>query len=235
MSKAIGSQNEQTTLQITGMTCAACATRIEKGLNKLDGVSQATVNLAMETAHVEYTSSAISTIDMINKVDQLGYKAELKADLHDAGERKQQEIRAMKQKLLVSAVLSFPLLWAMVGHFSFTTWIWVPELFMNPWFQLIVATPVQLVIGKQFYVGAYKALRNGSANMDVLVALGTSAAYFYSLYLTIQTIGASHHQVALYYETSSVLITLILMGKWFEAMAKGRSSEAIKSLIGLQA
>ncbi|KAF4324935.1 hypothetical protein G195_001752 [Phytophthora kernoviae 00238/432] len=99
---------------------------------------------------------------------------------------------------------------------------------MNPWFQLALATPVQFYIGRPFYIGAYKALRNGSANMDVLVSLGTSAAYFYSLYLTI-------HGPAMYYETSAVLITLVVMGKLFESLAKGRTSEAIKSLMGLQA
>ncbi|MGV2643669.1 HAD-IC family P-type ATPase, partial [Clostridium perfringens] len=109
---------------------------------------------------------------------------------------------------------------------------------MNPWFQLILATPVQFFIGKQFYVGAYKALRNKSANMDVLVALGTSAAYFYSLYLTIDWAAAGanvHHGPEMYYETSAVLITLVIMGKLFESLAKGRTSEAIKTLMGLQA
>lgn len=108
---------------------------------------------------------------------------------------------------------------------------------MNPWLQLVLATPVQFIIGWQFYVGAYKALRNGSANMDVLVVLGTSAAYFYSLYLTIDSLSMKgmNHTVEMYYETSAVLITLILVGKWFEALAKGRSSDAIKSLMGLQA
>lgn len=106
---------------------------------------------------------------------------------------------------------------------------------MNPWVQLALATPVQFIIGKQFYVGAYKALKNFSANMDVLVSLGTSAAYFYSLYLSIQSIGSDAHMVELYFETSAVLITLIILGKLFEAKAKGRSSEAIKKLMGLQA
>ncbi len=107
---------------------------------------------------------------------------------------------------------------------------------MNPWIQMVLATPVQFIVGKQFYVGgAYKALRNGSANMDVLVVMGgTSAAYFYSVYQAIVTIG-SHHGPNLYFETSAVLITLILLGKLFEAKAKGRSSEAIKKLMGLQA
>ncbi|MGG0865351.1 copper-translocating P-type ATPase, partial [Bacillus subtilis] len=134
-----------------------------------------------------------------------------------------------------SLILSFPLLWAMVSHFEFTRAIWLPDMFMNPWVQFALATPVQFIVGKQFYVGAFKALRNKSANMDVLVALGTSAAYFYSLYLSLMSIGSGAHMIELYYETSAVLITLILLGKLFEAKAKGRSSEAIKKLMGLQA
>lgn len=230
-----GTVKQTVELQIGGMTCAACAARIEKGLNKLPGVQTATVNFALETARVEYSPTGVSLPDMIRKVEQLGYKAKTKEQSNDTGAHREQEIRKQKRKLTVSAILSLPLLWAMVGHFSFTTWIWVPELFMNPWFQLALATPVQFAIGKPFYTGAYKALRNGSANMDVLVALGTSAAYFYSLYLTIGSIGQHMHQVDMYYETSSVLITLILLGKLFEALAKGRSSEAIKTLMGLQA
>lgn len=123
----------------------------------------------------------------------------------------------------------------MVGHFEFTSFIYVPDMFMNPWVQLALAAPIQFFIGKQFYVGAYKALKNKSANMDVLVALGTSAAFFYSLYQSILSIGSNAHMVELYYETSAILITLIILGKLFEARAKGRSSEAIKKLMGLQA
>ncbi len=221
--------HERATFEITGMTCAACANRIEKGLNKMEGV-RATVNLALETARVEYEPERVSPADMIKKVEQLGYKAKLKTEAKTGEDYRQKEIRRQKRTLLVSAILTFPLLWAMVGHFSFTSWIWSPDIFMEPWFQFALATPVQFIIGARFYTGAYKALRNGSANMDVLVALGTSAAYFYSLYLTIWQASS-----ALYYETSAVLITLILLGKLFEALAKGRSSEAIKSLMGLQA
>lgn len=239
MSNAAASEsNQQATLEISGMTCAACANRIEKGLNRLDGVKHATVNFAIETAHVEFESSAVTIDDMVKKVEQLGYKAQLQQSANETGIGRKAHLQKQKVKLITSAVLSIPLLWAMVGHFSFTSFIWLPDLFMNPWFQLALATPVQFVIGWQFYVGAFKALRGGSANMDVLVALGTSAAYFYSLYLTFQSLantGHGHGQVELYYETSSLLITLILLGKLFEAMAKGRSSEAIKSLMGLQA
>ncbi|MCR8656450.1 heavy metal translocating P-type ATPase [Paenibacillus endoradicis] len=225
-------------LQLEGMTCAACALKIEKTLNKLPGVSSANVNFAMETAHVEYNPIDISVNDMQQRVEKLGYKANLKQEQGDPSERRAKELSRQKRKLLISATLSLPLLWAMVSHFSFTSWIWLPNLFMNPWFQLILATPVQFYIGRQFYIGAFKALRNRSANMDVLVSLGTSAAYFYSLYLTIDWAikgGSAHHGPAMYYETSAVLITLVLMGKLFESLAKGRTSEAIKSLMGLQA
>lgn len=223
------------TLQITGMTCAACANRIEKGLNRMDGV-EANVNFALETAQVKYTAEQVSMDDILKKVSQLGYQAAIKQSEQDTEEARKAEINKQKLRLIVSAVLSFPLLWAMAGHFSFTSFIWTPELFMNPWFQLILATPVQFIIGGTFYIGAYKALRNKSANMDVLVALGTSAAYFYSLYLSLDSLSMNHgHTPQLYYETSSVLITLILLGKWFEVLAKGRSSQAIKTLMGLQA
>lgn len=225
---------ENAEFDITGMTCAACSTRIEKGLNKLEGVVKANVNLALEKATVEYNGSVLTSSDIIKKVEKLGYGAHLKEDVKKTSDHRQKEIKKQTGKFIFSAILSLPLLWAMVGHFSFTSFIWVPEAFMNPWVQLALATPVQFIIGSQFYVGAYKALKNKSANMDVLVALGTSAAYFYSLYLSILSLMEEAHGVELYYETSSILITLIILGKLFEAKAKGRSSEAIKKLMGLQ-
>ncbi|MCM3207344.1 heavy metal translocating P-type ATPase [Paenibacillus illinoisensis] len=245
-----GTVTESIDLDITGMTCAACSARIEKGLSRLPGVSRANVNLALETGHVEFAAGALKPSDITAKIKQLGYGAELQQTQEETSSVRERELQRKKWKWMISALLSIPLLWAMVGHFSFTSWIWVPDLFMNPWFQLVLAAPVQFIIGWQFYVGAYKALRNGSANMDVLVALGTSAAFFYSLYLTLTSgmipstapmdhggmgtsAGAAMPSVELYYETSAILITLILLGKWFEAVAKGRSSQAIKSLIEL--
>jgi len=227
---------EKAEFNILGMTCAACATRIEKGLNKQEGVTDATVNLALESATVEYNPSQISKNDMIKLVEKLGYQAILKeVEKDEIADHKAKELETQKGKFLFSLILSIPLLWAMVSHFEFTSFIYLPEMFMNPWVQLALATPVQFIVGKQFYIGAYKALKNKSANMDVLVALGTSAAYFYSLYLTILSLGSNEHMVELYYETSAVLITLIILGKLFEVRAKGRSSEAIKKLMGLQA
>ena len=225
---------EKLELDITGMTCAACSARIEKDLKKLDGVLKANVNLALEKATVEYNGAVVIQSDIIKKVENLGYGAVVKEDAKETVDHRQKEIEKQTRKFIFSGILSLPLLWAMVGHFSFTSFIWVPKIFMNPWVQFALATPVQFFIGKQFYVGAYKALKNKSANMDVLVALGTSAAYFYSVYLSFMSL-ASNAPVELYYETSSILITLIILGKLFEAKAKGRSSEAIKKLIGLQA
>lgn len=224
-------------LNITGMTCAACSTRIEKGLNKMPGVLKANVNLAMETATIEYDSAQVGVGDLVRQVEKLGYQAARKEEgkEEEQVDRRMAEIRRQTQKFWISLIFSLPLLWSMVSHFSFTSFIWLPDFLMNPWVQLALATPVQFIIGAQFYVGAYKALRNKSANMDVLVALGTSAAYFYSLYVAISSIGSHAHMLELYFETSAVLITLILLGKLFEAKAKGRSSEAIRKLMGLQA
>lgn len=230
-------ESQQINLDISGMTCAACAARIEKGLSKLSGISNVTVNLALETATVGYHAKQITVQAMMDKVIQLGYQAFLKEEHNTTVKHREQEMKRQKNKFILSALLSFPLLWAMAGHFTFTSFIWVPELFMNPWFQLILATPVQLVIGKPFYIGAYKAVRSKSANMDVLIVLGTSAAYLYSLYEMLQWSFGSmmHESVELYFETSAILITLILLGKLFETRAKGRTSEAIKTLMSLQA
>ncbi|CEG21391.1 Copper-exporting P-type ATPase A [Planococcus massiliensis] len=229
-----GVVKQKAEFDITGMTCAACATRIEKGISRLDGVASANVNLALERATIEFNPSELAIGDIIKKVEKLGYGAHQKQEDEEQIDYREKAIQDQKRKFIISALLSLPLLWTMVGHFSFTSFLYVPEILMDPWVQMMLATPVQFIIGKQFYVGAYKALRNGSANMDVLVVLGTSAAYFYSVYQAIAMSG-THHGPQLYFETSAVLITLIILGKLFEAKAKGRSSEAIKKLMGLQA
>ena len=225
---------EKQEFAITGMTCAACSARIEKSLNKLPGVSSASVNLALEKAVVEYHPAVLGPSDIAARVEKLGYGAILQEDETDTTDYREEEIKRQTRKFIISAALSLPLLWTMVSHFAWTSFLYLPDFLMNPWVQLALATPVQFIIGRQFYKGAYKALRNKSANMDVLVVLGTSAAYFYSLYQAIRTAGGHHHP-QLYFETSAILITLIILGKLFEAKAKGRSSQAIKKLMGLQA
>jgi len=177
---------EQTTeFDITGMTCSACANRIERVVSRMDGVSNANVNFALETLSVSYNEGDVQPIDMIERVKKLGFELFLQEDHEASVDHKEAEIRQQRNKFILSAILTFPLLWTMVAHFEFLSFIYLPEIFMNPWFQLALATPVQFYVGAQFYKGAYNSLRNKSANMDVLVALGTSAAFIYSLYLLI--------------------------------------------------
>src|SRR5699024_932606 len=219
-------------LDVFGMTCAACSTRIEKVLNKQDGIDHATVNLTTETASIEYNPALLDTQEIIEKIKHIGYDAKPKAEAAEKQTHKEKEMKHMQIKLIIAAVLSAPLLVTMLVHLFNMN---IPSIFMNPWFQFALATPVQFIIGWQFYVGAYKNLRNGGANMDVLVALGTSAAYFYSLYESFKTIGNPAYEPHLYSETSAVLITLILFGKYLEARAKNQTTNALSSLLNLQA
>ncbi|RDW19418.1 heavy metal translocating P-type ATPase [Oceanobacillus chungangensis] len=227
-----GVLTEKSHLDVFGMTCAACSTRIEKVLNKQAGVTLANVNLATESASIEYNPGMIDEAEIIRKIQKIGYDAKPKEDKQEKQTHKERQLKLMKTKLIISAVLSLPLLLTMLVHLFGMN---IPELLMNPWFQFILATPVQFIIGWQFYVGAYKNLRNGGANMDVLVALGTSAAYFYSLYEAFKTIGNPSYMPHLYFETSAILITLILFGKYLETRAKSQTTVAISKLLNLQA
>ena len=227
---------EKVAFDISGMTCAACATKIEKRIGKMDGVSNASVNFALETIAVEYDSKQVETTEMITAVKKMGYELIPKQDSKDKMDHKEQEIKKQEKKFILSLILTIPLLWTMVAHFEFLSFIYMPHILMNPWLQLAFATPVQFIIGAQFYKGAYNSLRNKSANMDVLVALGTSAAYFYSLYLSIEWMNTGKAgSPELYFEASAVIITLIVLGKLFEVRAKGKTSQAIQKLLGLQA
>ncbi|MDX8045857.1 heavy metal translocating P-type ATPase [Gracilibacillus sp. S3-1-1] len=222
-----GVETERVDLDVFGMTCAACSNRIEKVLNKQTGITQATVNLATESATVEYNPSIIEEADMIHRIQKLGYDAKRKAEREQQASKKEQQLKKMKWKLVSSAILTLPLFATMLVHLF---QISIPAIFMNPWFQFALATPVQFIIGWQFYVGAYKNLRNKTANMDVLVALGTSAAYFYSVYEMLFA-----NMPHLYFETSAVIITLILFGKYLEVAAKSKTTMAISKLLHLQA
>ncbi|MBJ8267396.1 copper-translocating P-type ATPase [Staphylococcus pseudintermedius] len=224
---------QEETFKITGMTCAACSARIERVLQREAGIDQINVNLVMENGTVKYDPSQISIEVIYERVAKIGYEAFPMETKDETAKRKSDELKRQKGKFIISLILALPLLYTMFGHFSFLGFIPVPELLMNGWFQFILATPIQFVLGWQFYVGAYKSLKSKSANMDVLVAMGTSAAYFYSLYLMLTHLGHSGH-VPLYFETSAVLITLILLGKYFEMRAKGHASDAISKLAALQ-
>ena len=213
------------TLLVEGMTCAACSARIEKVLNRLDGVTKATVNLSTNKAVVEFPSGIIEDETLVKAIEKAGYKAEIEVerDLDREKELREKEIKSLKTLFIISAILSVPLFSAMFFHMA-----GLHTILSNGWFQLALATPVQFIIGYRFYRGAYNSLRGGGANMDVLVSMGTSAAYFYSVYNLIKGV----HEY--YFEASAVVITLVLLGKTFEAIAKGKTSEAIKKLMGLQ-
>ena len=211
-------------LRIGGMSCAACSARVEKSLSRMPGLKRAGVNLATEIATIEYFPTQIGVKDLIRAIQDTGYDAESwTLDVASAGA---DELKGRRRMLLFAAVFSLPFVVMMIAELL---GLMVPHWLMSPPVQLLLATPVQFIAGFTFYRGAYFALKSGTANMDVLVSLGTSAAYFYSLMASILTPHAS-----LYFEASAVLITLVLLGKYLETVAKGRTSEAIKKLMGLR-
>ncbi len=217
-------------LKITGMSCASCVAKVEKKLNELEGVSAA-VNLATEKANIKFNNELITEEEIVKAIENLGFGAKLSKDISEDEENKlkEKEIKSLKLSLIISALLSIPLVSAMFFNMLNINND-LAKLLHNPIFQLILATPVQFVIGSRFYKNAYYSLKAKSANMDVLIAMGTSAAYFFSIYNAF----IKGNTMELYFEASAVIITLILMGKYMEAVAKGKTSEAIKKLMGLQ-
>ena len=207
------------------------ARRLEKALLKLEGVLEVQVSFAGERARLSYIPTVISQSEIRSAIESAGFEAiETGGEAEDA-ERKarQMEIAQQRHFLIIGLVFTIPLfLFAMARDLDLLP-MWAHSAWTN-WMMLALATPVQFYVGWQYYVGAYKALRNGSANMDVLIAMGSSAAYFYSLTIVLGLI--SGH---VYLETAAVIITLIKLGKYLEAQAKGRTSEAIKKLMGLRA
>jgi Cu+-exporting ATPase len=209
------------------MTCAACAARIEKQLNKLPGV-EAVVNLALERAHVRFTPGSMDTERLLATVVRAGFSATVARNETRESEKlaKHSAERRQLVQFLVAAVLTLPLVAQMVFMFRGTA----HHDFLPRGFQLLLATPVQLWMGRGFYVGAWKSVRAGAGNMDVLVALGTSMAWLYSAVVTV----AGLHQHPVYFEASATVITLVLLGKILEGRAKAKTSAAIESLVRLQ-
>ena len=225
---------ERVTLPLLGMTCANCAANIERTLNrKLPGVVDASVNFASEQAQVAYVPSLVSIDDMVVAIRKAGYDAIVPADLDKRPDAEQaardRDIRDQTRKFWVGVIFALPLfLWSMGRDFGLLG-AWSHAAWVN-WAFLALATPVQFYTGWDFYRGAFQSLRNGTANMDVLVAMGSSVAYFYSLALMVAP-GLGHH---VYFETSAVIITLIKLGKMLEARTKGRTGAAIRKLMDLR-
>lgn len=237
-----GATSSRTTeLDIDGMTCASCAMRVEKALAKVPGVTGVSVNLATETATVnlgDVAPDAGTTPDaLIAAVKKAGYEATLiappdapasateNATLTSAADNKRNQTRRELAAVLVSAVLTLPLVLPMVGE-----WFGLHAM-LSPWLQFALASIVQFVFGARFYRAAYRAVRAGAGNMDLLVALGTSAAYGISVYELATHPGDMTH---LYFEASAVVITLVRFGKWLEARAKRQTTDAIRALNALR-
>ena len=210
---------------VTGMTCATCVQNIETALSGLDGVVSASVNLASEKAYVRYNPEMVTVAGLKKAISDAGYKA-VPAD-EKAGDYERQARDREQRRLVLLLIFSFSLaipvfVLSMVMPFDSSA---------DNWLLLGLTTPVQFLVGWQFYVGTYKALRNRRANMDVLIALGTTAAYVYSLLVTAMP---ATFEGDVYFDTAALIISIVLLGRYLEARAKGRASEAIKKLMGLR-
>ncbi len=218
-------------LSIEGMTCAACATRLEKVLNRVEG-AEAVVNLATERVRIRYRPGVVGVEQLLAAVARAGFSGKL-LDENSREEEKARKLalyRAEMRRFWIAAALTLPLLAQMATMFDAGALRGHHVDLLPRWLQLLLATPVQFWIGWRFYDGGWKALRGGGANMDVLVALGTSAAYFFSLIVTL----GGFHQLPVYFEASAAVITLVLLGKLLEARAKARTTAAIEALVRLQ-
>jgi P-type Cu+ transporter len=220
-------------LPITGMTCANCALTIERTLKRLDGVVSASVNLASERASVEYLPGVVSLAAIQQAIRDVGYDVVVPGEGESAEDveraAREAEVRDQTRKFWVGVAFSLPLLLLSMSRDFGLLGTWAGAPWVN-WLFFALATPVQFYVGWDYYVGGFKSLRAGSANMDVLVAMGSSSAYFYSVAVLLFPSIGGH----VYFETSALIITLIKLGKMLEARAKGRTSEAIKKLMGLR-
>jgi Cu+-exporting ATPase len=239
------SANKMVSLSLSGMHCASCANIIERSLKKVEGVNTANVNFASEKALVSFDESKADTPKLIEAVKKAGYKAEEidKNNPKYESEKREKENKALWRKFIFSLVLSLPMFYFMMIDF----FGWLPGgAILPPYFaivSLILTTPVQFIVGAGFYKGMWSSLRMKTFNMDSLIAIGTSTAYFYSLINYIlyyvqnkSFIGLEGMKIPeLYFETAAFLLTFVVLGKWLEARAKGRTSDAIRKLMGLQA
>ena len=226
---------------IEGMSCASCAMTIENAVSKIPGVDKASVNLATEIMTVEANDS-VTPEDIAKVVDGVGYSARprgksVEEELEEKNEKKEAHLREMKRNLTISAIFAVPLLFIAMADM-----VGIPmPAFLSPMqspvsyalIQLALSLPI-VWIGRRFFVDGFKALSKGHPNMDSLVALGTSAAFLYSLYGTYHVLeGHAHFAMNLYYESAGVILTLITLGKYFEDVSKGKTSMAIQTLVGL--
>ena len=215
---------KKVTLDITGMHCASCSAIITRVLGKVDGIGKANVNVATNKATVEYDEQKVSLDAVIGAIVKKGYGAKEAAAVYDfkkEAKKRRKEMRILKSELLIGFIFSFPVF--VLGMFFMKNPIPFQEIIM--W---ILASPVQFVVAAPMYKSAWQALKGKTANMDTLIVMGTSAAYFYSVYAVLAKAGH------VYFEASAVLITIVVFGRFLEAKAKGKTGDAIKKLMGLK-
>jgi len=224
-----GAATQEFDLQVGGMTCASCVGRVERALKRVPGVVAAEVNLATERARVRTARGSVTAEQLAAAVREAGYEASPVAEAGaPAGEASAPGLRSRRElaHAALAAALSAPLLAGMVGHLVGLPWM------LPGWVQFALATPVQFWLGWRFYVAGWKAVRAGTGNMDLLVALGTSAAWGLSVFELLTA--PAGHEPALYFESSALIVTFILLGKWLETRAKGQTASAIRALMGLR-
>lgn len=230
---------ERKIFTIKGMTCASCVQTIEKATRKLEGVITSNVNLATEKMNIEYDPSIVSVADIMKAVETVGYEAheDIGDTINDNSETKHKEEKALWNRFWISSIFAIPLLYIAMGHLvgaplpDFINPVINPEMFALT--QLLLVLPITIVNSKIYRVG-FKTLFSGHPNMDALIAIGTSAALLYGIYATIMIfLGDTSFANDLYYETAGVILTLITLGKYLETKTKGKTSEAIKKLMGL--
>ncbi len=245
-------ESERAELSVAGMTCAACAQRIERRLSKTEGVRSASVNFATRRASVEFDPRRTDERRLSGAVEAIGFKVVAPAEA-ESGESERREQKSLRRRFLISAALSLPVLFIAMSHGRVA-------IFDGPWsnwLQLALTAPVFFYGGAPFFRGAWAALRHRSADMNTLIAVGTGAAFIYSVVATVAprlvagatpstmhangagaTVDATAHAATMapvYFEAAAVIITLILLGRLLEARARGRTSAAIRSLVGMQA
>jgi Cu+-exporting ATPase len=228
---------EKVTIPVAGMSCASCVDAVERAIRSSHGVTAAAVNLATERATVEYVPGVASVETIRRAIRDAGYDPQTVEDVgvDREAERRAREIATLRRQLLVAAAFTAPVLWGSLPHMGLN--VWAPAILQNWIVQLVLSTPVQFWAGWRFYRGAWAALRHRTADMNTLVAVGTSAAYLYSAAATFaeEWFMAGGVHPAVYYETAAIIIVFILLGRYLEARAKGRTSDAIRRLVGLQA
>ncbi|MDU5210329.1 MAG: heavy metal translocating P-type ATPase [Clostridium sp.] len=224
--------------KVTGMTCAACSSRVERVLSKMEGVTKAEVNLATEDLHIDYDDSKLKIQDIIGKIEKAGYGAyEVKEGTKIDDTDKEDAINSLKKRFVLSLVFAVPLLYISMGHMMGAPLPSIIDPMKNAMnfalIQLILVIPV-MIVGRKFFIGGFKNIVHLSPNMDSLIAIGTSAAFLYGIYAIVKIAGGdTHFSMDLYFESGATILTLITLGKYLEAKTKGKTSEAIKKLMGL--